>query len=101
MAADNEINVTSQGLSAQEVELGEAIQAFVNAYNNLEDGLSSLTSKGFTGNVSETLMGVWKSKVVPKLEGIRSQLVQDQEFISDEGKDFDKLNRKLDQTMRG
>lgn len=66
----NEINVTSSDLNILTQELETAYANFKKSYSELEEGLNTLTQRGFTGDAAPVLMNTFNTKVKPNGEAM-------------------------------
>lgn len=64
----NEVIVKDSELRGLISELESAISKFNTSYKSLEERLTSLTSRGFTGEAAEALMGKFNSTLKPNSE---------------------------------
>ena len=89
----NEINVALVDLNKLTDELRVAYNNYERSYKALEDGLTSLTQKGFTGDVAPVLMSTFNNKVKPN--GMAMMEVVKRSIITMEAQTA-KFNRTVD-----
>ena len=61
----NEVILKDSELKAMIGELEAAVSKFTASYNSLQERLTSLTSRGFTGEAAEALMSKFNSTLKP------------------------------------
>lgn len=66
----NEINVGRQELNTLTEELKTAYANYNKSYKALEEGLTTLTQRGFTGDAAPVLMNTFNTKVKPNGEAM-------------------------------
>ena len=67
----NIINVGATELRELTEQLNTAYTNYQKSYAALEEGLTTLTSRGFTGDVAPVLMNTFNTKVKPNGEAMR------------------------------
>lgn len=95
------VHVTKEQLNTMISELELAIEKFNKSFNALEEGMVSLTGKGFTGDAAETLMTKFNSSVKPNLEQMRVKTTQVLDYMKEKSVGFDRLNNNLQDIMNG
>ena len=93
------IHVTKEDLTNMISELENAIEKFNKSFNALEEGMVSLTSKGFTGDAAETLMVKFNGAVKPNLESVRAETTRVLDYMKEQSTKFDRLNQQLQDSM--
>lgn len=66
----NQISVGIKELNTLTEELKYAYESYQKSYKALEEGLTNLTQKGFTGSVAPVIMNTFNTKVKPNGEAM-------------------------------
>lgn len=94
-------DVKSQELGTLTEELYTAAVNFGKSFNNLDERLNSLTSRGFTGEAADALMQKYNSAVKPKLQEVKKQTDEATSFMEEKNEEFGKLSSKMEDIARG
>ena len=95
-----DVELHSRDLGEFTDELGESLKKFSKCFDDLESEINRLTSAPFMGEASEALNSHFKTKLKPNLDQIVSETKKAEEYMAYKTEDFDKLNKKLEDTMR-
>ena len=99
MAELGGIYVTDNDLAAAEEELAAAEAEFEKNFAQLDDAMNRVTTSGYTGNTSETLIKTYNESVKPKLTAMKSETQKAKDYLIDQRQKFKVLNSKLDNIM--
>ena len=93
---ENVFDVKSDSLDELTDELYTAASNFGRSFDELDERLTTLTSRGFTGEAADALMQKYNSSVKPKLQEVKKQTDQATNFMEDKGLGFKKLSSKME-----
>ena len=90
------------------VELKNIIETLEGALSNynkkfaeLEEGITTLTSRGFTGNAAEALMANYNSRTKPELEEVKRSTTKVINYMKEQQTRFNSLSQKLNDIASG
>ena len=97
----NKVELVGKDIQELQQLLENTAADFLKNFNDLNVELTTLTSRGFTGEAAKALIDTYESKVRPALETIAKETQKAADYMAERKSGFDRLMSDLGDNMRG